>query len=306
MRDQLILYDQAVLTWVASNFPSLLVGRTTQLLVSTPRKGFSEVTTGVLIDNRSLAIPRIVVQRLGSKNDPSRYNPNRIRNLGYSSPPNKNSILSGRYPAPISISYQIDFWTTYISEMNLWERQILETFASSYIYLRIHPNDVWGDKIYYTELEGDVVDNSDLEPGEDERQIRKTITLRSDGWFFDDDFISYGVVKSFETIICNTNGDYLDTSFLPPIETIALLVNGTDVTFTKTLDRSPVLKNSLVVYSIVGGKTYISEDNGSGSFSGDQVVSGSVDYDTGTLTIKFSTPPDKDTAVTATYFTDVK
>lgn len=305
MRDQFILYDQAVLSWVKNNLSPLLVGKVTQILLSIPRKGFAEVTTGKLVDNRTLAIPRVSVQRLGTKNDPSRFNANRIRRLGTTSPPNRNSILSGKFPAPISIRYQIDLWTTLVSEMNLWERFVLETFAPAYIYLKIRPNDVWGDKIYFTELEGDIVDNSDLEPGEDERQVRKTITIRCDGWFFDDEFISYGVVKSFETEFFNSNGIALETSFLPPIETIASSVDGLTVTFIKTLERQPVLKNSLVVRSIIGGKTYISEDNGAGSFSGDKVASGSINYDTGEMSLTLKTPPDKLTDVTATYFMDV-
>ena len=306
MRDQLILYDQAVVTWAKANFPPLLPGRVTQILVAIGRKGFVEVTTGQLTDNRTRTLPRIAITRLSQRNDPTRYNSNRIRRLGFKNPPNQNSMLSGKFPTPTSITYQVDLHTRYVKEMNLWERFVMDEFAPSYMYLKIRPNDVWGDKIYYNELEGDIDDNSDLEPDEQERQIRKTFTFRSDAWYFDDKFISVPVVKAFEVgIFDKLSGDKLDTSFLPPIEPYASSVNGTDVTFASTLERKPILRHGMVISALFSGKTIVTQDNGSGTLFGDKVSSGTIDYATGEVTVTFSSPPDENTDITVTYFTDV-
>ncbi len=306
MQDQLILYDQAILTWLSQNFSPLQVGRTTQLLMQTGRKAFVEVTTGRLTDNKIRTLPRISVQRLGSRNDPTRFNSNRVRRLGLRDPPRESEMLSGKYPAPSNITYQIDLWTRYVKEMNSWERFVLEEFAPSYIYLSIRPNDVWGDKTFFVYLEGDVDDNSDLEPDERERQVRKTITLEAQGWMFDDKFVSTKIVKAFETVIIDAeSNEELDRSNLPPIEVYAANVNGTDLTFAKTLDRPPVLRHGMVISAVFSGKTIVTQEDGAGNLFGDKVSSGTINYTTGAVTVTFSTPPDENTDVTVTYFTDV-
>lgn len=294
-----------MITWVQTNFPPLLVGNVTQVLFATQKKKFAEVTTGVLVNNKTTTLPRVTVQRLGTVNDPTRFNANRIRRMGFVSPPNHDTRLTAKFPAPINISYQIDMWTKLVSEMNLWERFVFETFTSSYIYLTIRPNDIWRDKSYFTALDGEMQDNSDLEPDEGDTLIRKTFTLRCEGWLFDDTFVRYGVVKSFETQFYNTSNELLDTSFLPPIERIATSVDGTTTVFATTLVRFPALKHAVVVYAIIAGVTIIAQDNGEGLFTGAHVASGTIDYTTGVMSVTFSTPPDVGTNVTVTYYHDL-
>lgn len=306
MTDQLLLHDQAVLTWVNSNFPSLLVGRTTQVLVATPRKAFAEATSGLVVDNRKLTTPRVSITRLGTENDFDRANANPIRRLGYCDDPLQKRLLKANYPAPINVNYQIDLWTRYVSEINLWERYIMETFPLSYMYLTWRPNDTWGDKYIPVFLDSPIRDNSDLEPGEGERLIRRTLDLRAESFFFPDTFNKVNVVKRIETIFIDLEDGVTeyDRSHLPPKESIGT-GDGSAVTFGATLERWPVFKDTLVVQTVIGGNTVVAHDDGAGNLVGDNVSSGSIAYSTGVMSITYDTAPDVAADVFVTYFTDL-
>jgi len=304
--DQLLLYDQAVLTWLQDNFVPLLEGRNVQLVVATPRKAFAEATTGRLIDERTRTLPRISVQRLDPENDPTRYNRSRIRRLGWCNPTQdpQSHLLGSKFPAPVIIPYQIDLWTRFVKEMNLWERYIIEAFSPSYMYLRIRPNDVWGWKLYSVFWDGAINNNSDLEPEEGDRQIRKTITIRCECWMFPDVFDRTPVVKRVEVEwLDSADSSLYDRSFIPPLETLGT-GTGAQVTFSGTLARPPVLKHAAVIQTVIGGTTEIVHDNGSGGWVGTRVSGGSIDYSTGTWSITFTAAPDAGEDVTITYFTD--
>ena len=81
MIDQLILYDQAMVTWLANNIAPLAKGRVSgvaiapeaQILIATARKAYAEVTTGRVQDNETLTFPRISISRLDHIIDPLRY-----------------------------------------------------------------------------------------------------------------------------------------------------------------------------------------------------------------------------------------
>lgn len=307
MIDQFLLYDQALLTWIRDNMFPLLPGRTPQLTIATQRKAFAEVTTGQLLNERTLIVPRISVQRLDSVNDPSRFNSNPIRRLGwaYSASGEQRQLIKGKFPTPINIPYQIDMWTRFTKEMNLWERFIFDTFSPQYAYLRIRPNDVWGWKMYIVFLDGPVRNNSDLEPAEEEREIRKTVTLRAECWFFPDTFVIPYVVKRAEIGIYDYDQTSLqyDRSFLPPLELLGV-GDGSQQTFSGTLSRPPVLKHTPMIQTVIAGTAEVVADNGSGGWVGARVSAGSLVYSSGVYTITFAAPPDLNEQVTVTYFTD--
>lgn len=305
MIDQLLLYDQSVVTWLSNLLPPLLEGRSTQILVSTARKAYAEVTTARLADNETLTTPRIVVTRLDYMNDPNRFNSSRIRRLGWCDSTVNSALRNSRWPSPVNISYQIDLWTRYAKEMNLWVQQVMFEFSPQYIYLRIRPDSVWGDKTFIVFLEGGIADNSDLEPGEGDRSIRRTFNLRLEGWVFDQAFIATNVLEALEFQWYDQDlGSLYEFSFLPPIEVVDQ-ATGLEVSFSFTLERYPVLPNTLCIQTLISGTLEHVQDNGSGSLVGDRVLFGTVDYSTGQVSITYTDPPDIGEDITATYFTDL-
>lgn len=304
MIDQFILYDQALLTWVTDTLPPLLKGRTTQVLIAVSRKAFAEVTTLKVVDNNTVTLPRISVTRLSHRSDPKRFNSNRIRRLGWTDSTLQTRLRSGKYPAPIVIPYQIDLWTKYSSEMNVWEQKILFDLASQYIYLTIRPDDVWGDKQYILMMGGDITDNSDLDPGEGNGPIRKTFTLNAECWLFDQALASTAIIKRLEGQLRDIDTlELFDTLYVPPVEVIGV-GTGAQVTFGPiTLNRFPVLKNLVVINTLIGGVTSIVYDNGSGVLTG-STASGTIDYVTGEVNITYTLAPDIGEDITVTYFTD--
>lgn len=305
MIDQMLLYDQALVTWINNLLPPLLKGRTTQILVATARKAYAEVTTARLADNETLTFPRIAVTRLDYVNDPNRFNSNRIRRLGWCSTPVNQALRSARYPAPVNISYQVDLWTRYAKEMNLWVQQLMFEFAPQYIYLQIRPDDVWQDKKYIVFLEGSIADNSDLEPGEGERAIRRTFTVRAEAWVFDQAFLDVKVVKSLEFQWYDMDhGTLYEFTFLPPKEVVGT-GNPPQVTFTFTVPRPPILAHTFVLQTLIAGTIEHVQDDGAGNLWGDRVSSGTLDYATGDVSITFTAAPDLGEDLTVTYFTDL-
>jgi len=306
MTDQFILYDQAMLTWVSTYLSPLLVGRTVQVLFVTPRKTFAEVTTGQLVDERTLIVPRISVQRLDPENDPTRYNSNRMRRLGwaYSDLDDHRSMLSSKFPAPVNVQYQIDLWTRFVEEMNLWERYVLEEFASTYIYLRIRPNDVYGWKKYIVFLRG-IANNSDLEPGEGEREIRKTVTLECQCWMFPDVITPKPIVKRIEYRVYDYDNHATEYfhGFAPPVELLAT-GNGTTKDYTGTLTRLPIIEHTPVIQTVIAGTVEIVDDDGLGHLIGRRLTSGTIDYVTGAYALHYASPPDNNEPITTTYFTN--
>ena len=307
MINQLLLYDQAVLTWLTNNLPPLLEGRSTQILISTARKMYAEVTTGRLADNLTLTFPRIVMTRLDHIVDPLRFNSNRIRRLGWCTSPQQNKLRSANYPTPVNITYQIDLWTRFVKEMNLWEQKVFTTYASGYDHLSVTIDDVWSNKSYTNFLEGGIVDNSDLEPGEGERAIRRTFTLRSEAWLFDQDFVTTAVVKQIEMQFRDFDDDSLyDRVFLPPKETIAT-GNGITTSFGPIIvDRPPILEDTIVLETLVGGSLVHVIDDGSGNLISESsdFSSGTINYTTGSLSFTFNNPPDDTEDITVSYFMD--
>jgi len=73
--------------------------------------------------------------------------------------------------------------------------------------------------------------------------------------------------------------------------------NGSTTTFAAVLGPLPVRPNTVVVTATVSGATVTANDNGSGTLTGTGISSGTVNYNTGALSITFSTAPDNTTTV---------
>ena len=75
--------------------------------------------------------------------------------------------------------------------------------------------------------------------------------------------------------------------------------DGTTVTFTATLAYPPVEAGTLLVTD--GVETF--SDDGLGVLTGDAAGTGSIDYQTGVLSVTFAAAPALDTSITGDYFT---
>jgi hypothetical protein len=300
------MYDQALITWINDTLVPELPGRDVQLLISTPMRRYADVLSGKLCGNNTLKTPRIAITRMDHANDPARYNSYTIRRLGACGN-NLSRFRQARFPAPILVPYQVDVWTRKVAEMNQVEQKVLFDFASELVYLSIRPDDVWQDKKYATFLDGPIADNSELEPGDERRAIRRSISLRCECWMFDQVYIPVPVVKSFEIQVLDADDLSLyDTYYTPPIEVLATGDGSQTVFGPFTLLRPEIVENTVVVRTVIGGSITNAQDNGLGVLFGDHVSSGSVNYVTGELSITFSTAPDNGEDISVTYFMDVE
>ena len=78
--------------------------------------------------------------------------------------------------------------------------------------------------------------------------------------------------------------------------------DGSTTTFSSTLSHTPVIPKQLSVNYTIGGEVYVANDDGKGNIAGDYISSGTVNYDTGEISIEFSSPPDDGTEIAAGYY----
>ncbi len=77
--------------------------------------------------------------------------------------------------------------------------------------------------------------------------------------------------------------------------------DGSTTSFSATLATTPVDEDSLEIAYTIGGTDYTATDDGDGNISGTDCT-GTIDYDTGALSLTFSTAPDNGSDITATYY----
>ena len=306
MSDQFLLYDQALVTWLTNDVAVLLPEVTTQILIATPRRAFADVMSGKIVNNETLTLPRMSVSRLDVANDPSRFNSNRLRKLGRVDQDRWKKIRSAKFPTPINISYQIDLWSKRVEEMNVWIAKFLTDFASTYKYLSITPNDIYGAKTYPNFMES-IADTSELNPGSDDRLIRKSIGLKTSCWLFDESIVNVNTIRKVVAEFRDTDTDDLYTTVVtPPIETVGV-GTGAQTVFSFTLNRPPILLNTILIRTLVGavGVVIIDDNIGNLYISGEGGIVGTIDYNTGAVNITYPVAPDLSADIEATYFTDL-
>ncbi|RKY29856.1 MAG: hypothetical protein DRP74_08105 [Candidatus Omnitrophota bacterium] len=76
--------------------------------------------------------------------------------------------------------------------------------------------------------------------------------------------------------------------------------DGTTTTFNYTASYLPIKKNSISIIYTIGGITYTATDDGAGTISGTN-CSGTVNYDTGAISLTFTTAPDNGTNIEMDY-----
>jgi len=95
----------------------------------------------------------------------------------------KDFVYEIPWPIPISIPYQIDIWTKTRQDLRALETAIISRFSYvDMMYLKATFKGI-GEQFLRITLDS-VDDTSDLETGENERELRKTISTTMDGWIF--------------------------------------------------------------------------------------------------------------------------
>lgn len=175
-------HDALILDFFAANYGGQIPGKTPQVLWASPKKRFMEYVTRRDLNNDRVALPRIAVQRLGTTPRPDNHI---FSTIPYVRQENGKWVES-HPPAPVEYSYQVDLWTERQWEMNYWERRTHLLFWSRGMlqYLKVSVGDPWFDKWARLTLDG-IDDNTDIEPGtEEDRQVRKTLSLKLATWTF--------------------------------------------------------------------------------------------------------------------------
>ncbi len=92
----------------------------------------------------------------------------------------KDTLTGTRYPAlPVSASYQVDFWVKFIDDLQILQTQLLHYFRPVRRYYLDIGSGI-GFPLDYSL--GGMSDNSDLEPGEEERVLRFTADIQAQGY----------------------------------------------------------------------------------------------------------------------------
>lgn len=310
--NQFLLYDEAVSAWAHLNFGSI-INEPTHFTVGTPDLGFGEYVTPTTTTPRDgrPPLPRCAITLEDPVLDPTRFNPNVIRKLGYASN-DRLRLKRAFYPVPVNLPYTINFWTEKYREMNLFEQKLLKLFKFQYLQIlvdidSISPIPVYGKKFIELYAEGAITNTGVLETHHDERYIRRTFSFRAQAWLWDLDFIDTYVLKEVELKTYRDKNLTLlfEVKSTPQREPLAD-GDGSTLVFGPLLPiRQPIIQGTLLVDAVVGGQVVRGRDDGNGTIL-DPVssgVTGTVNYTTGEINLTYVSAPDAGTKITAAFYT---
>jgi len=309
--DQLLMYDTAVANWVTSEFSTLVSAKNFYLMVGTADRAFAEYVTptGIDPDGRP-PLPRAAITIGDPEENPEWHTPGKIRLLGYSDTDDR-LIRNAEYPVPFLLPYTLNFWSEYKREMNLYVQQILKLFRYQYTYISvdvdsISPEPVYGTKDIGLYADGGVVKTGDLEPGNQERILRRTFAFHAKAWLWDFDFGESYSVKDFELqSYQDENLTLLFEIARTPQRHKLFEGDGGTTVFSGSTDPNflPIVQRTFLLDATVGASNVRGFDDGSGSIVGTGITSGTVDYNTGAVSVTYDSPPDDDTDITVGYYT---
>lgn len=290
MRSQIEIYDEGLLNWIEAKFASTIPDKALQILFAPPDRPYAERESGHYGNSLMLKKPRVAVARQDITYDMSRGNPTNIRFMGYTED-SKLNLNKVNYPIPINIPYQLSFWTEYEAEIQAYMVAFLRELWSGIFYTKVTINSLFLDKLVPFILDGSIVNETELEPGSEFREIRMIIPLKAETWIYDDASTEVPVIRE---ILMNTyNQDPIvawDTvkQFYPISIGIG---DGVNLNFSYTLPFLP-LKGSVVAFSVCGGSDVRGYDDGDTGVISGTGITGLVNYTTGDIDLTFTVAPD--------------
>ena len=184
--DCLRIYDQAMADFIGT---FAVENRPVVTVFSTPDRPFAEVVQEMSASSEVFRSQMHETNLIASvaRMDPL-YNPklrvdSRFEEL--MRPYNLDGdVLASEYPRPYIIPYQIDLRSRSRTDANLWMQWIQFKF-NPYVCLYPDFGNLWNNQKQIQLILQSIVDNSELEKGEEERWIRWTVVIRIlNAWIF--------------------------------------------------------------------------------------------------------------------------
>mgnify|MGYP005814129243 CR=1 FL=1 len=222
--DCLRVYDQALSDFVGG---FSVEDRPTITIFASPDRPFAEVVQELSDHDEEFRSQMMESNLIASvaRMDPV-YNPKLRVDIPFgpvlANPLNpQGDTVESEYPRPFILPYQIDLRSRSRTNCNLWAQWVMFKF-NPYVCLYPRFGELWGQKQVQLALNS-IVDNSELEKGEEERWIRWTVTLRVlNGWIFpiavdtDDMPDPFGMFKVYKVVKKVVVETYV-SPFNPPV-----------------------------------------------------------------------------------------
>lgn len=187
--DQFKLFDLAVRKWLVDMGPHLN-SQIFNVVFATPDRAFAtlnKIYEKKLEDRADRVkippLPLASISRMSHRMDRDRLISRLTRFRGYRYTEDKRISYDARFPLPWDMTYQIDFWAKTRETMNHFQSMIeAESTPQGILTVDLTPVDpAWGTKLVMFTID-EITDNSTLEPDEENRALRATITMTLHGW----------------------------------------------------------------------------------------------------------------------------
>lgn len=128
---------------------------------------------------KSVPLPSMTLQRMNWTLAENRMNYTRHRKVRWSD--DLNLVTQAQHPIAYDIAYQLDIWTKYRDDANILTTTVLMRFPRRMAGLLVDLGHPWGVKKVFMGVTS-VVDNSELETEDGDREVRMTIDLNLEAW----------------------------------------------------------------------------------------------------------------------------
>lgn len=129
--------------------------------------------------SKTIKLPSMVVQRLNWTLAENRMNYTRHRKIRWSD--DLNLVTQAQHPIAYDIAYQLDIWTKYRDDANILTSAVIIKFPRRMASLQVDLGHPWGVKKVFLGITS-VVDNTELESEDGDREVRMTIDLNLEAW----------------------------------------------------------------------------------------------------------------------------
>lgn len=137
-----------------------------------------------------------------------------MRNLQFIGEKKRRTAYT-RYPKPVTIPYQVDYYCRYENHANWFDQKILEQFDGQISYWTVR-TPLLPDRYFLMAMHfKGLANNTEVETDKD-KLIRKTLSVDVDGWMFFDIFKAptFEIAVESITMAPDTTPDYVETTKL--------------------------------------------------------------------------------------------